>query len=60
MNKILIPLMAVCFFIAFYEQNEEKPNPIITALAVIVFVFGMIKLSAKTPSKNNEEEDENI
>lgn len=60
MNKLLLVLMAVCIFIAFYEQNEEKPNPIITALAVVIFVFGMIKLSAKTPSKNNEEEDENI
>lgn len=53
-------MMAVCIFIAFYEQNEEKPNQIITALAVVVFIVGMIKLSAKTPSKNNEEEDENI
>lgn len=60
MNKIIIVLMAVCIFVAFYEQNEEKPNQIITALAVIVFVFGMVKLSAKTPSKNREEEDENI
>lgn len=60
MNKLLLLLMAVCIFIAFYEQNEEKPSQIITALAVVVFVFGMIKLSAKTPSKNNEEEDENI
>lgn len=60
MNKLLLLLMAVCIFIAFYEQNEAKPNQVITALAVVVFVFGMIKLSAKTPSKNNEEEDENI
>lgn len=60
MNKLLLLLMAVCIFIAFYEQNEEKPNQIITALAVVVFIVGMIKLSAKTPSKNNEEEDENI
>jgi hypothetical protein len=52
--------MVVCIFIAFYEQNEERPNQIITALAVLVFIFGMIKLSAKTPSKNQEEEDENI
>jgi Ca2+/Na+ antiporter len=58
MNKILIPLMVVCFFIAFYEQNEEKPNQIITALAVVVFVFGMIKLSAKTPSKNQDNDNE--
>lgn len=60
MNKLIIPLMAVSIFIAFYEQNEEKPNPVITALAVVAFVFGMIKLSAKTPSKNTEENDENI
>ncbi len=53
-------MMAVCIFIAFYEQNEEKPSQIITALAIVVFIFGMIKLSAKTPSKNNEEEDEDI
>lgn len=60
MKKMLIPLMAVCIFIAFYEQNEEKPNQIITGLAIVVFMFGMMRLSAKTPSKNQDKEDGNV
>lgn len=60
MKKILIPLMAVCIFIAFYEQSKEKPSQIISGIAIVIFMFGMMKLSAKTPSKNQDKEDENV
>lgn len=60
MKKILFPLMAIAIFIAFYEQNKEHPNKIITGLAIVIFIYGMMKLSAKTPSKNQDEDDEKI
>jgi Ca2+/Na+ antiporter len=60
MKKILIPLMIICIFIAFNEQNKVRPNQIITSLVIMIFVFGMIKLSSKTPSKNQNQDDENI
>jgi nitrate/nitrite transporter NarK len=59
MKKLLILIIIVAFIIAFYIQKEGKVNVIITAIAVVIFMFGMMKLSAKTPSKNQDEEDEN-
>lgn len=60
MKKFLIPLMAIAIFVAFYEQNRVEPNKIITGLAIVIFMFGMMKLSAKTPSKNQDDDDEKI
>ncbi len=60
MNKILIPLILVSLFIAFYEQQSENPSVIITVLAVLVFMFGMMKLSSKINSNSKESDDEKI
>jgi FtsH-binding integral membrane protein len=60
MKKIIILLMIVAFFIAFNEQNKAKPNVIITVISVVVFMLGMMKLSAKIPPKNNDDYEEKI
>jgi hypothetical protein len=60
MKKIVFPLMIVAFIIAFYNERSGKPNVIITVIAVAVFMFGMMKLSAKTPSKNQENDDTEV
>ena len=54
----MIPIMIIAFFIAFYNQNNPHPNKLITVFAVVVFMFGMMKLSASTPSKHQEDEKE--
>ena len=43
--------------VAIYNQKSEKPNVIITAIAVVIFMFGMMKLSSKMPSKNQDDDD---
>ncbi|MSP84737.1 MAG: hypothetical protein EXR18_02770 [Flavobacteriaceae bacterium] len=60
MKKLLLPIMIIAILIAFYEQSLEKKNVYILVIAVAVFMFGMIKLSAKTPSKNQDKEDDNV
>lgn len=60
MKKLLIPIMAVAVAIAFYEQSKTKPNLYITIIAIVIFMYGMMRLSAKTPSKNQENEDGNV
>ncbi len=60
MKKFLLLIMIVAIFIAFYEQNTAKPNVIITCLALVVFMFGMIKLSSKIPPKDTEDDNEEI
>lgn len=60
MKKLLLPIMIIAILIAFYEQSLEKKNVYISVIAIAVFMFGMMKLSAKTPSKNQDKEDENV
>jgi hypothetical protein len=60
MRKILIPLMIVSMFVAFYEQSKEQPNLLITVFCVIIFIIGMIQLSSKIPSKNQDDDDAEV
>ena len=60
MKKLLLPIMIIAILIAFYEQSLEKKNVYISVVAIAVFMFGMMKLSAKTPSKNQNKEEDNV
>jgi len=59
-KKFLIPIMIVAICIAFYEQSKAEKNVFIIIIAIVIFMFGMMKLSAKTPSKNQNSDDENV
>ncbi len=41
--------------LAIYEQSQEKPNVILVALGVALCMFGILKVSAKLPSKNQDD-----
>ena len=56
--KIIIMILAIS--VAFYEQVSEEKNIYIMIIAIVVFMFGMMQLSAKTPSKNPEKEEEDV
>lgn len=60
MKKFILPILIVAFFVAFWNQNSEKPNLFITIISVLVFMFGMMKLSEKVPPKNDDSDDKNI
>ena len=60
MKKIMIPMMVVAFLIAFYEQQKPDRNVYITVGAVVIFMYGMMRLSAKTPSKNQDNKEEDV
>ena len=49
--------MLVVVFLLIWEQTQTKPSIWIQIPAIIIFFFGMSKLSAKTPSKNQEKEE---
>ena len=51
-------LLAIGF--AFYEESKAEKNIYFIVIAVVIFMIGMMKLSAKTPSKNQDKEDENV
>jgi hypothetical protein len=60
MKKILIPVMIIAIIVALYEQVKVEKNIYVMVVAIVVFMFGMMQLSAKTPSKNQDKEDENV
>ncbi|MFV8326318.1 hypothetical protein [Flavobacterium sp. ZS1P14] len=60
MKKNLIPIMIIAIIIALYEQVKVEKNIYVMVVAIVVFMFGMMQLSAKTPSKNQDKEDENV
>lgn len=60
MKKLFIPMMVIAICVAIYEQNKSDKNIYIIVIAIAFFMFGMMKLSAKTPSKNQDNDDENV
>ena len=60
MKKFIIPIMIVAIIVAFYEQVSAEKNIYIMVIAIVIFMMGMMRLSAKTPSKNQDKEDENV
>jgi uncharacterized membrane protein len=55
MKKLALPFIIVAVIIGIYEQSKEKPNIYVVITVIIVFMYGMMKLSAKTPSKHQDE-----
>jgi nitrate/nitrite transporter NarK len=60
MRKFIIPIMVVAITVALYEQVSVEKNVYIMVIAIVIFMMGMMQLSAKTPSKNQDKEDENV
>jgi nitrate/nitrite transporter NarK len=60
MKKIIIPIMVVAIIIALYEQVSAEKNVYVMVIAIVVFMMGMMQLSAKIPSKNQDKEEENV
>lgn len=60
MKAIKIIIMILAISVALNEQVSAEKNVYITVIAIAVFMFGMMQLSAKTPSKNQEKEENDV
>lgn len=60
MKKVLLPIMIIAIIIAFYEQSLEKKNVFIQVFSIVIFMIGMMKLSAKVPSKNQQNKEDDV
>ena len=60
MKKILIFVVIVAIIAGLYQQEYTELHLYIKVFAFILFMIGMMQLSAKTPSKNQNKEDENV
>ena len=56
-KNIYIIVMVLIAIALFWNQNTVKPSLWIKVIGIIIFFFGMMKLSAKTPSKNQDNEE---
>ena len=60
MKKLIIPVTLLAIFVALYEQSKEKPNVYILCVSIVIFMYGVMKLSEKTPSKNQDKEEKDV
>lgn len=60
MKKLLIPIMFIAIIVALYEQSKPEKNVYILVAAIVIFMIGMMRLSAKVPSKNQEKENDDV
>lgn len=59
MKKLYIPIMIIAGGAALYEQSKATPNIYIMIGAIVLFMYGMMRLTAKVPSKNQDNSEEN-
>ena len=60
MKKFSLLIMIIALLIAFYEEQKAEKNVYIVVIAIGIFMYGMMRLSANTPSKNQDKEEENV
>ncbi len=60
MQKFIILIMVLAIGTAFYEQTSEDKNVYVMVVAVVIFMMGMMRLSSKTPSKNQDNNEDDV
>ncbi|WP_348823219.1 hypothetical protein [Flavobacterium aestuarii] len=60
MKKFVILIMAIAIGAAFYEQTSTDKNVYVMVIAIIIFMIGMMRLSSKTPSKNQDNNEDDV
>lgn len=60
MKKIVILLMVLAIGVALYEQTSADKNIYVMVVAIVIFMMGMMRLSSKTPSKNQDKEEDDV
>lgn len=60
MKNAIFLAMVAGIALACYGQTMTPKNIWVTVTGVVIFMMGMMWLSSKTPSKNNEKNDDEI
>jgi lipoprotein signal peptidase len=60
MKKFIILIMVLAIGVAFYEQSSADKNVYVMVIAVVIFMMGMMRLSSKTPSKNEDNNEDDV
>ena len=57
MKKNFLLIMLVAIAIGLYEQAQDQPNVFKLIAAMVLLMFGLMKLSEKIPSKESENDN---
>jgi uncharacterized membrane protein YiaA len=60
MKNLQLLLMIVAIFFALYEQSKPQPNKIFMTIAILLFMFGLMKLMKKIPSKDEDQDEQQL
>ncbi|MBA4154675.1 hypothetical protein [Flavobacterium sp.] len=60
MKKLIIPLLLIAVFFAFYTPKESNYQVYIKVAAIVILMIGVMKLMQKVPSKNQDKEEEDV
>lgn len=52
--------MVLAIGVALYEQATTEKNVYLMVIAIVVFMMGMMRLSSKTPSKNQDNNEDDV
>lgn len=60
MQKFIILIMVLAIGTAFYEQTSTDKNIYVMVIAIVIFMMGKMRLSSKTPSKNQDNNEDDV
>jgi Na+/phosphate symporter len=60
MKKFAAYFIFIGIAIVIFEQSREVPNLILRLFGIGIFMFGMMQLSSKISSKNQDKDDGQI
>lgn len=60
MKKYVILIMALAIGVGLYEQASDDKNIFVMVISIVIFMMGMMRLSSKTPSKNQDNNEDDV
>ena len=57
MKKVFLLIMVLAIGVGIYEQAQDQPNVFKLIAAMVLLMFGLMKLSEKIPSKESDNDN---
>lgn len=57
MKKVFLLIMVLAIGVGIYEQAQDQPNVFRLIAAMVLLMFGLMKLSEKIPSKESDNDN---
>ncbi len=58
MKKVFLLIMVLAIAVGLYEQTQDQPNVFKIIAAMVLLMFGLMKLSEKLPSKDSDNDNQ--